>query len=170
MNYILNQLLYNLDISEPYVLSCAMLRRNPGLQINNCPLINTSGDITRHGRQLNFIVEELGLWQELLLEANLPECLVDVIHEFLYSGSFGRFHGVYTRLTYKMAKRRLRLSRKLVFRRVVNNCCWICIGKILLQILSTPVVERPTKYNLDELEPASAVSTALWIADMLERL
>ena len=168
MNYILNQLLYNLDISESYVISCGML--NQGVQWNGCPLINTSGDCVRKGRQLNFIVEELGLRQELLLKTNLPECLVDVIHEFLYFGSFGRFHRVYNRLTYKMAKRRLRLSRKLVFRRVVNNCCWICIGKILLQILSTPVVERPTKYNLDELEPASAISTALWIADMLERL
>ena len=169
MEYIMNQLLYNFDISESYVLSCAMIRGR-GLQWNNCPLINTSGDCTRKGRQLNFIVEELGRQQEILLEANLPASLVDIIHEFLYLGSFGRFCCVYDRLTKKMAKRRFQLNRKLVFKRVVNHCCWMCIGKILSHIINNPIVERPTKYNLDELDPAPALETALWIRDLLERL
>lgn len=168
MDYILNQLLYNFDISESYVISCGMLHQ--GVQWNGCPLINTSGDVSRKGRQLNFIVEEMGLRQELLLEANLPSSLVDIIHEFLYFGSFGRFHRVYNRVTKKMAERRFKLNRKLVFKRVLNNRCLTCIGKVLSHILNTPVVRRPTKYNLDELPPESEAITALWIGDMLERL
>ena len=146
LDYICNQLFYNLKISQWYVLNA----RGSDMR-NFCPLMNSSGDLEA------MIDLRYSQWQlfdtvyRKLVDA-LPCDTSTLIHDYLFYGEFDRLIDKYRKIAHKMERRRHKLSRRIVYKRVLKFACHKTIGKILFAILNQPVVNKVVEYNLEMID------------------
>ena len=153
-DYICTQLFYNLEASKWFVLD----EIHPLHAKNNlCPFINSAGDYNRLVHLLNIHFKTVIELYDILSKTFYNEC--ELILNFIFLDSRHRFIRKYRKITHKIDCRRRKLAQKILYKRVLQITSHQSIGKLLYAIMEGPVVQSPSKYNIQLIDDQPYIMT-----------